>query len=124
LEIKGRFDVDGAASRRALHVGDPKQAIYRFRRADIEIYNRAKILILAAPNGCVIDVTANFRSRPQIILHVNETFRQTLAAEGQPGFVPLQATVKPLTSRFPSAVKMTVETIAKASADVLFIWPW
>jgi ATP-dependent exoDNAse (exonuclease V) beta subunit len=44
-------------------VGDPKQAIYRFRGADVETYLRARGVIKNAPNGDVIEITANFRSR-------------------------------------------------------------
>jgi ATP-dependent helicase/nuclease subunit A len=41
-------------------VGDPKQSIYRFRRADIEIYNRVKREM--DHEGQVLHLTSNFRS--------------------------------------------------------------
>ncbi len=41
-------------------VGDPKQSIYRFRRADIEIYNRVKREM--GHEGQVLHLTSNFRS--------------------------------------------------------------
>ncbi len=41
-------------------VGDPKQSIYRFRRADIEIYNRVKKMM--DQEGEVLHLTSNFRS--------------------------------------------------------------
>lgn len=41
-------------------VGDPKQSIYRFRRADIEIYNRVKRQL--EKEGEVLHLTSNFRS--------------------------------------------------------------
>src|SRR6266852_3250290 len=44
-------------------VGDPKQAIYRFRRADIEAYRAARAVMLAQPNGILIPITTNFRSQ-------------------------------------------------------------
>ena len=42
-------------------VGDPKQSIYRFRRADIVIYTQVKEIILAS-GGVVVPLTANFRT--------------------------------------------------------------
>src|SRR5690606_18745988 len=50
-------------------VGDPKQAIYRFRGADIEAYALAKSVIAKSANGCLLAVTANFRSRLGVIEH-------------------------------------------------------
>ena len=43
-------------------VGDPKQSIYRFRRADIEIYNLVRARIAESTNGAVVPLTTNFRS--------------------------------------------------------------
>lgn len=53
-------------------VGDPKQSIYRFRRADITIYNQVKQRL--REHGEVVELTANFRSRPAIAGFVNATF--------------------------------------------------
>jgi len=44
-------------------VGDPKQAIYRFRGADVDTYLEAKRALLAQDPGSIIEITANFRSR-------------------------------------------------------------
>src|SRR5262249_54215300 len=74
-------------------VGDPKQAIYRFRGADVESYALAKSVLAKADNGCVLPITANFRSRPDVITHVNHVFRDVLGKAGQPGFVPLAPTL-------------------------------
>lgn len=54
-------------------VGDPKQSIYRFRRADISIYNITKE-ILTKSGGELVELTANFRSTSDIISFVNTTF--------------------------------------------------
>ncbi len=45
-------------------VGDPKQSIYRFRRADIDIYNEVRTLF--EKHGAVIRLTTNFRSVEEI----------------------------------------------------------
>ncbi|MCG3149604.1 MAG: ATP-dependent helicase/nuclease subunit A [Verrucomicrobiae bacterium] len=50
-------------------VGDPKQSIYRFRRADIVTYNAVKKII-----GDVVTLSANFRSAAPVVNWVNATF--------------------------------------------------
>ncbi len=53
-------------------VGDPKQSIYRFRRADIEIYNRVRRRVQdCGERGDVLSLTANFRSHRAVCEFVN-----------------------------------------------------
>jgi ATP-dependent exoDNAse (exonuclease V) beta subunit len=74
-------------------VGDPKQAIYRFRGADVDTYLAAKRSLLAQDPSSVLEITANFRSRAPILEFANGRFQPLLAEEaGQPGFTPLAAT--------------------------------
>ncbi len=54
-------------------VGDPKQSIYRFRRADIVVYQEMKERIRAA-GGKVVGLSSNFRSHPSIVDWVNQTY--------------------------------------------------
>ncbi len=71
-------------------VGDPKQAIYRFRGADVQTYLLAKRALSANPQAAVLEITANFRSQEPILRYVNEQFETILAEEeGQPGFTAL-----------------------------------
>lgn len=68
-------------------VGDPKQAIYRFRGADVNAYLAARSAI---PADAQLKITANFRSLEPILSFVNERFKQVLSEEaGQPGFAEL-----------------------------------
>jgi len=72
-------------------VGDPKQSIYRFRRADMDTYNLVKEQIQKA-GGEVLHLTTNFRSLPKVIEWVNPAFRDLLAAAAYPyqaPFVPM-----------------------------------
>lgn len=74
-------------------VGDPKQAIYRFRGADVDTYLEAKRALLAHDPDSIIEITANFRSRAPILDFANDRFQHLLSeAAGQPGFTPLAAT--------------------------------
>jgi len=57
-------------------VGDPKQSIYRFRRADIAIYKEVKDIIGGdgVGDGMVVTLSTNFRSAPTVIDWVNRVF--------------------------------------------------
>jgi exodeoxyribonuclease-5 len=71
-------------------VGDPKQAIYRFRRADVNAYIGARTSIGEAE---LLKITANFRSVEPILSFVNNKFESVLStAAGQPGFTELSPT--------------------------------
>lgn len=76
-------------------VGDPKQAIYRFRGAHVAAYQAVRDAFQARDPGSIIQVTANFRSEPGILEHVNSCFRAPFAAPGQPGYVALAPTLEP-----------------------------
>ena len=70
-------------------VGDPKQSIYRFRRADISQYLRAAEQV-GADN---VRLSANFRSTQAVIDFANDVFGRliTYQADAQPAFQPLDA---------------------------------
>lgn len=71
-------------------VGDPKQAIYRFRGADVAAYIEAREAFLAQDPESVLSISTNFRSRAPILAYVNERFGTVLSIEnGQPGFTAL-----------------------------------
>ena len=72
-------------------VGDPKQSIYRFRRADIVTYNQVKEIIQRS-GGHLVHLSANFRTLPPLVNWVNETFAEKFreySAECSPEYVPL-----------------------------------
>jgi ATP-dependent helicase/nuclease subunit A len=75
---------------RLFFVGDPKQSIYRFRRADIELFLRARDAFAVEPTV----LARNFRSVPSVIDFVNGFFGE-LFGEGtegsQPAYAPLVA---------------------------------
>jgi len=57
-------------------VGDPKQAIYRFRGADIGAYESAVQRVLDG-GGAQLTLTLNFRARPEILEPLDRLFRRT-----------------------------------------------
>jgi ATP-dependent helicase/nuclease subunit A len=56
-------------------VGDPKQSIYRFRRADISVYDAVRNGPLA---GAAPQLVQNFRSTSGVIAWVNDVFDRVL----------------------------------------------
>ena len=72
-------------------VGDPKQSIYRFRRADMTLYQQVKRRF--SEFGGVVELIANFRSRQPIETFVNAIFRERFPAhetEVQAQFAPVR----------------------------------
>ena len=79
-------------------VGDPKQSIYRFRRADIQLYDFVKRRF--GTFGAVLELTTNFRSRPPVgdlvsgVFDTPELFPRTSTPE-QAAFEPLNTRPTP-----------------------------
>ncbi|WP_407726528.1 UvrD-helicase domain-containing protein [Rhodococcoides fascians] len=88
LEI-ARLIVDGPdESGRLFTVGDPKQSIYRFRRADIASYMAARD---ATDTADVVRLTTNFRSTKPVLDWVNLVFGTLVVPNTyvQPDYTPL-----------------------------------
>ena len=79
-----------ASDGRLFFVGDPKQSLYRFRRADIGMY--LQVADWAGP-AARETLTRNWRSTPEIVDWVNAVFGRLIeSVEGsQPDYVPLVA---------------------------------
>jgi ATP-dependent exoDNAse (exonuclease V) beta subunit len=72
-------------------VGDPKQSIYRFRRADVGIY-REVCERLDACGAKLVKLTTSFRSVPQIQTCINAAFAPVMTGDAftlQADYVPL-----------------------------------
>src|SRR5262245_30176403 len=80
-----------AAPGKLFLVGDPKQSIYRFRRADVGMYQTVKDLLVARGAACVY-LTTSFRAIPPIQHLVNAAFAPVMSDDRdalQAGYVPL-----------------------------------
>jgi CRISPR-associated exonuclease Cas4 len=97
-------------------VGDPKQAIYRFRGADLATYLKVRNAIEAQFPNKILRVTANFRSRPRILEHINECFAGPLAAQ-QAGYVALQGTRDDADHGLPCVAKVSVDLLPNTRID-------
>ncbi len=85
-------------------VGDPKQSIYRFRRADIASYSKAMELIKASARGQAPEpLKTNYRCAKDLISWINQHFQKQFesavfsAKDGHvysPRYLPLEAPPK------------------------------
>lgn len=109
---------DGAVRAGALFlVGDPKQAIYQFRGANAGSYGQARAAIEKRWPENIVQITANFRSRPGILTHVNHCFKGPFSAAGQAGYVPLSPTLDDDGNSLPSVAKIMIDLPHDARAE-------
>ena len=90
-------------------VGDPKQSIYRFRRADVGIY-RSVYEMLQAAGARRVTLRTSFRARPNMQRAINAAFEPVMTGDGdvlQPAYVPLEP-FRPESQEQPSMVVLPV----------------
>jgi len=90
-------------------VGDPKQSIYRFRRADVGLY-RSVYEILEASGAKRVTLRTSFRARPNIQRAINAAFAPIMNGDGhclQAAYVPLEP-FRPDRPEQPSLVALPV----------------
>ena len=90
--VEGSGDLGRARPGALFVVGDPKQSIYRFRRADIALFEAVSKAL-----GNDVVLSANFRSVPGIVRFVNTVFPSLFGADPEPG----QAVYHPLVAQRP-----------------------
>lgn len=110
-------------------VGDPKQSIYRFRRADIDIYNRVRQRFREF--GDVVELVANFRSQKPIAELVNRVFPAAFPPEPTPQqarFAPLHVETDPSPQlgvfwyRLDMGRRRSLANVAEMDARCLAAW--
>ena len=91
-------------------VGDPKQSVYRFRRADIALYEEVKRRLLSF-GGELLNLTTSFRAPASIQSFVNGAFAPAmpsgLGGSSQAVYVPLEPFRAEITDR-PTLVALPV----------------
>ncbi len=87
----GRWETSPTPPGSLFFVGDPKQSIYRFRRADIGLFLEARDRF---GGDSTVRLTQNFRTVGPIVAFVNATFAHLMPEEvagAQPKYEPLVA---------------------------------
>ena len=72
-------------------VGDEFQSIYGFRHADLDVFRRQRELVAQRPDAELMELSGNFRSRPELIAAVNLFGAALLGA----GYRPLRVGAPP-----------------------------
>jgi ATP-dependent exoDNAse (exonuclease V) beta subunit len=78
--VEGAGDLAQARPGAVFVVGDPKQSIYRFRRADITLFEE-----VCAKVGDEVELSSSFRSVPGVVRFVNTVFPLLFGEDPTPG---------------------------------------
>lgn len=100
---------------RLFFVGDPKQSIYRFRRAEPRLFGVAEKLVVAEMGGRKVIQNTSYRNAPGISNLVNECFREKIA-----NFVPQESMDRSLSSEV--EVMPLIESVEVADASEREKW--
>ncbi|HEY3198084.1 MAG TPA: UvrD-helicase domain-containing protein [Nitrospirales bacterium] len=95
-------------------VGDPKQSIFAFRRADIEAFQQVTDRVVSQ-GGMALTLTTNFRSHASIISCINGLFSRLISE--QPGLQPAYHPLEPQPDRTTCAGMPGVELRLVAQDD-------
>ncbi len=94
-------------------VGDPKQSIYRFRNAQVEVSVQTEKEISELRNGTMAPLLESFRMNGQLADFVNEIFSKAMSGHQVLDVIGLSSTTqteyKPLVPRRPDGIEPAVE---------------
>jgi ATP-dependent exoDNAse (exonuclease V) beta subunit len=76
-------------------VGDAKQSIYRFRRAEVRLFRRLVARAGEPGRGAVLHLVQSFRSRPSILRFVNRVFAELVQESEESDQPPYEPIVPP-----------------------------
>jgi ATP-dependent helicase/nuclease subunit A len=113
-EIVAALTAPSAAALELFIVGDEKQSIYRFRGADVRVFNLPR-----SPSPSCLPLTGNRRSTPNILKFVNGLSALAMRAEGESS-APYRVTWRPehaLSARRVMTLEYPVEVIAAIDAS-------
>lgn len=86
--LSGYAGAGGGQGLSVFIVGDPKQSIYRFRRAEPRVFAAARQFIQEALQGSVLECDHTRRNAPEIVNALNAVFADAADVEGWQGYRP------------------------------------
>ncbi len=115
------LEYDDPAPSSLVLVGDPKQSIYRFRRADVSLWNGVSTRFSDSAIGRHLELTDNFRSRQGILdfvdIHIGARLDQSV--NPQRGRQSFEVDYQPLVAAGADAAgDYCVELIAVPASDI------
>jgi len=115
----GWSDGDG---RTLFLVGDPKQSIYAFRKAEVKLFLDARLGLPVEAGGNIsletLVLDTNFRSQPHLIDWCNRIFEETVMVEPKPEFDEV-----PFSSAKPSPTTQVLADPAPIELALFIEWP-
>ncbi len=98
-------------------VGDPKQSIYRFRRAEPQVFRAAQAFVQSGLGGDLLSCDHTRRNARQVIATVNAAMSQAVATDGYEGFRPHSTDASRLGEFVSLPVIPRADALAAAPAD-------
>ncbi len=112
--------LDGGAAGGLVVVGDAKQSIYRFRRADVRLFKRHTSEAARREDQAVLHLTQSFRARPAILRFVNRVFSELIEESDdaeQVAYEPIEP--PPDLSEEPSVIALRFNAPFASGSDLL-----
>ena len=78
-EVGAASSAGAAGVEELFFVGDEFQSIYRFRHADVDVFRERR-----RQSGGLLDLTLNYRSRPEVLGVINHLFEQDFGKDFEP----------------------------------------
>ncbi|MGO9604073.1 MAG: UvrD-helicase domain-containing protein [Candidatus Binataceae bacterium] len=102
-------------------VGDPKQSIYRFRRADVALYQDVKSSLVKA--GATLDyLTVSFRATPALQGAINAAFAPLMEADSQTH--PAYAALEPVRKDYDTQPALVALPVPEPYSDFGRVTDW
>jgi ATP-dependent helicase/nuclease subunit A len=120
LQVQVVRAIAGDDAGRLVVVGDAKQSIYRFRRADVALFRRLSAEAEGRPGHAVLHLVQSFRARPGLLRFVNRAFAELITPSeeaDQPAYEPIVP--PPGLPEGPAVVALRFEAPALAEGDEL-----
>jgi ATP-dependent helicase/nuclease subunit A len=117
-EIIGKL-ADMSAGGKFFAVGDAKQSIYRFRQAQVKVFNEAARKVLAQTGHGPLPLNRSFRTHAGLLAALNSAFDAILEPDGI-GYADFEARPGPLEAERPELEPCEV---APASVEIISLPP-